>query len=530
MTLPIDRGGAWDAPVFLARSAGGAVVARGHSAWASAPPGRAAMPRAEWAWRDGVLSARVDPLGFFSLFVYEKEGEIALSPSLLHLVAEGCDATPDRRALAVFHRMGIFVGNDTPLAHVRVLPPGGALRWDGRGPAHVTGAGAIPREQAIGREAALEGMIAHFRAAVARALADCPGPFFVPLSGGRDSRHILLEVLHQGRRPEACVTFHHNGATFNPEARAARALCARLGLAHDVLGHARPRLADAFRALVMTGLCADEHAQMMPLHDYFLDRAGASFDGIAGDILTNPDDSAERYMGLARRGDYKAIAEDMIAGHGRVISQPGWGRGAGPIRSPGMDEEARDHVAAAIARYDAAPDPYQMFWMFHRTRREINFVPQAILSGADRVFCPYLDPDFAGFCLTLPYAVTRDRQLHNDVIARAWPEVADIPYQEGFSQGRRHRAPLAVRLRTARDALALAGQAGTGGSVAALRRAGRFLGPPDRLKRHPHDVMALHALCLDGLDAARARRLLALAAEFAARRPARLVSDRFEGA
>ncbi len=525
MTASPARTGANDAPFILARREGGELVVRGRASWASAPPGKAAMLRGQWAWQGGTLSASVDRYGFFSLFCYEKDGVVALSPSLLQLVAEGCDATPDRRALAVFHRLGMFVGDDTPLAHVRVLPPAGELRWDGSGPARITGGEAVPRERRIDRGGAVEGMIEHFRAAVSRALAECAGPFYVPLSGGRDSRHILLEVLHQGRRPAACVTFHHNGATPNREARAARALCRRLGVAHDILGFARPRIADTFRALAMTSLCADEHAQMMPLHDYFLARDGASFDGIAGDILTNPDDSADRYMRLARRGDYKAIAGDMIAGHGRVVSAPGWGRGAGPIRSPGMDEAARDHVAAAIARYDAAPDPYQAFWTFHRTRREIGFVPQAILGSAGRVFCPYLDPGFAEFCLSLPYAVTRDRQLHNDAIARAYPAVADIPYQEGFAETPARRAPLAMRMRNLRDAHAIAAALAPGRGV---RTALRFAAPPGRLKRPHADIYALHALCLDGLDAGRARRILALAERLKARRPTRLISDRLE--
>ena len=286
-------------------------------------------------------------------------------------------------------------------------------------------------------------------------------------------------------------------------------------------------LKDVVRALVMTSLCADEHAQMMPLNDYFLGRDAVSFDGIAGDILTNPDDSADWFMGLSQKGDWKGIAQGMIDGHGKVVSQAHWGRGAGPIYSPGLDEEVRDYVAPAIAQYADAPDPYQMFWMFHRTRREINFVPQAILGPARQVFCPYLDPEFVEFCISLPYGVTKDQQLHNDAIARAYPEVADIPYQEGFAEPRVRRNSRMRKLGGMRDA---------GQIVAALggeRRVQAFLGFvrfPDRLTRHHGDIYALHALSLAGLDAAKARRLLDLAARLRARRPGRLISDRYEGA
>lgn len=231
-------------------------------------------------------------------------------------------------------------------------------------------------------------------------------------------------------------------------------------------------------------------------------------------------------MQLARKGDYKAIAEDMMAGHGRVISTPRWGRGAGPIWSPGMDEAARDHVAAAIARYDAAPDPYQMFWTFHRTRREISFVPQGILGSAERVFCPYLDPEFAEFCLSLPFAVTRDRQLHDDAIARAYPAVADIPYLEGFAETPARRAPLATRITNLRDISAIAAALAPGQRV---RLAAQALARSGRLKRPHSEIYALHALCMNGLDAGRARQILALAAQLRARRPWGLISDRLDG-
>ncbi len=513
-------------PFFLARSSGENIRTAGVADWASdaGRGGEAAALRGAWSWRDGALTAQVDRYGFYSLYWYEKDGEIGVSPSLLKLVAEGCDPAPDDRGLATFYRLGIFIHNDTPLRHVKVLPPGGRLYWDGTGPARITGGERIPEAQTITRDAAVDGMIEHFRSAVARALEECDGPFFVPLSGGRDSRHILLEVMHQGRRPQACVTFHHNRDVLNREAMAARAVCERLGVPHVVLGHTRPRLADTFRALTMTGLCADEHSQMMPLHDFFLDNAGLSFDGIAGDILTNPDNDADRFMTLSLQGDWRGIATELMAGHGRVISKPDWGQGAGPIYSPGRDEEIRDYLAAAIEHYADAPDPYQMFWMFHRTRREINFVPQAILGSARHVFCPYLDPDFVEFCISLPYSVTKDQLLHDDAIARAYPHAADIPYQNDLPDPPVRRGSVGTKLGNVVDLLSILRALAP---KRPLRAAARFLGPARQLRRAQSDVYAMHALCLEGLDAAKARDLLRMGAKLTANRPAELVSDRF---
>ena len=515
------------APYIRLRAGPEGPVVEGLSRWQSTPaPGGAAigMMRGAWAW-DGVqLVAEVDGFGFYSLFVYEKQGEVMVSPSLLELVAQGADTTRDELALAVFHRVGIFINDETPLKHVRVLPPGGRLVWRA-GRMEITGGAEMPVSQRISRDDAVDGMISLFGQAVRRILTHCDGPIVLPLSGGRDSRHILLELLHQGRAPEACVTFHHNGYAFNSEAQAARALCQRAGIAHDVLGYARPRLADATRAMALTGLCADEHAQMMPLHDYFAQRDVIGFDGIAGDILTNPDDWADDFYKLAEKGDYRGIALGMIKGHGGVISRSEWGQGAGPVYSPGRDDEVLDHMGRAIAQYADAPDPYQMFWMFHRTRREINFVPQAILSPARQVFTPYLDPEFARFCLSLPYSVTKDQMLHDDAIARGFPEMSDIPYQEGFDQPAAGRCGIGHKWRNLQAAWQVSG---------ALRPERRLRSTLGWVKAHPQltrvhgAVYDLHQLCLDGLDATRARDIQRLAAEFAHMSPARLISDRLE--
>ncbi|MFX0540183.1 asparagine synthase-related protein [Roseovarius sp. S4756] len=511
-----------DAPVFWLEMKDGRPVASGPASWRSGPNLADNLGRlhAAWQWDGSRLKAEVDCHGFYSLFVYEKGGVIALSPSLLALVACGADATQDHRALAVFHRIGVFINDDTPLKYVRTLPPNGRLTWQD-GVLRISGDAPMPKVQSITREDALEGMTHLFRQSMARILSASDRPLTLPLSGGRDSRHILLEMLQQGHMPRACVTFHHNGAVMNGEALAARAVAARAGVAHVVLGHARPRLADALRCAVMTSLCVDEHVQMMPLYDYMLGTGDAAFDGIAGDILTNPDNDAEAFFRLAEKGDYTGIARGLTEGHARVISHPHWGRGAGPILSPGMDDEVHEYLGETIAKYVDAPDPYQMFWMYHRTRREINFVPQAILSTASPVFCPYLDPDFASFCLSLPYSVTRDQMLHDDVIARAYPAFADIPFAAGFAVPAPRGGGARHKLRSMVDVLHIT--AALGPRAMAERRA--FLRPPPRLKRAPDTALRLHTICLDGLDAPRARRLIEIAARLEMGRPQRLISD-----
>jgi hypothetical protein len=459
---------------------------------------------AQWDWDGTALRASVDRLGFFSLFVYVKGRDVAVSPSLLHLLAQGVDPELDPVAMAVFHRIGFFVDDDTPFRHIKVLPPGGQLVWQD-GVTTVTGGPPPPHEQTITRAQAVEAFIEMPRAIIRKFVAGWDGPMVLPLSGGRDSRHILLEMAHQGRKPDTCLTFHHGGYVLNAEVQAARAVAQRVGVRHTILGRPRMRLRDSLRAMLMTQLCADEHAQMMPMHDYLSGSPVAAIDGIGGDVLTNPDNNAADYMERARRGDYHGIARAMAEGHGRVISRQGHVGGAGAVHSAALDDAAIDRIATSIRRFEAAPDPYQAFWFWNRTRREISFVSTAVMGGAAMVACPYLDPEFVDFGLSLPWSVTQDQKLHDDAIHRAFPDFAGVPFAEGFRD-----QPLPAlrfdRVSNVMDSLRVANMVHTSGLLGSVRKV--LASSP--LKRGPSDVYRLHKEIVDTMDAAQARRLIGL--------------------
>jgi len=458
----------------------------------------------EWAWDGETLTAQVEPLGYFSLYVYTKGAQVAVSPSILQLLAHGADASVDEVAMAVFHRVGFFVGNDTPFEHIKVLPPNGRLIWR-NGHARIEGGEPVPKVQKISRENAVEAFIEVPRAAIRRFLHSWDGPIALPLSGGRDSRHILLEMAHQGRKPDTCMTFHHGGRALNNEVQAARAVADHVGVRHAILGTPRKRLRDSLRGLLMTQLCADEHAQMMPMHDYLTGSPAAAIDGIGGDILTNPDDWAAEFLERARRGDYEGIARGMAEGHGGVISRDGHSGGAGAVFSRDLEAAAITRIAEAVRAYDAAPDPYQAFWFYHRTRREISFVSTGVMGGAAMVFCPYLDPDFVELGLSLPWSVTCDQMLHDDAIFRAYPQAAHIPFASGFTS--QPMAKLrASRFTNALDTMTIAAMAGRGSALDGIRASLRAT----PLRRGPSDIYRLHRDYVSGMGQTEANRLIAL--------------------
>lgn len=102
-------------------------------------------------------------------------------------------------------------------------------------------------------------------------------------------------------------------------------------------------------------------------------------------------------------------------------------------------ELAAEAIAAEAERYYNAPNPVANFYFWNRTRREIALSPYAVQSEIPCVYAPYLDPDLYDFLSSLPAEETLDHNLHTDVIARAYPQYADVPYAGSITPN--YRAP-----------------------------------------------------------------------------------------
>jgi asparagine synthase (glutamine-hydrolysing) len=366
---------------------------------------------AGWSWTGRELIVEQDRYGFFPLFEWRSGSTRVLATDLFTLLKKGAPRVLDLDALSVFVRIGFFVGADTPFQSIRAVVPG-----------------PLPRRRLeIRRSEAVDGFIDLFRQSIRRRLPS--EPFVMPLSGGRDSRHILLELRDAGRPPAACVTVRHFPPRANDDEAIARDVCTALAIEHRTIAQPAGRASLERRKNLATHLCTDEHAQFVVLAEHLRAHPRETYDGIAGDVLSQSTYLRPDVHTLFARGDFRGVAAYVLDGYGITMSEPALARVLAPEFARELTRErALARLTAEIATHADAPNPIGSFFLSSRTRREIALAPYGLMRDLI-VYAPYLDRDLYDFLSALPADMVMDRTLHTDAIARGWPQLAALPYE-----------------------------------------------------------------------------------------------------
>ncbi len=377
---------------------------------------------AQWEWNGRELVVRHDPGGFRPIYYFTRPGEIAVAPSLVTLLRQGAPRELDDDALAAFFRLGFFLGDDTPFRAIRAVPANTDLRWTGEGikfdvaTPQVQAVSTMDRKTAIARYQELFSQAIHRRPST--------GASALPLSGGRDSRHILFELVSQGHRPALTVTI---ARTTDSDGAAAAAVARTLGVDHQLIPAPPPSLESEQRKNVQTDFCADEHTWFLAMRGALTAQNYTLYDGIGGDVLSaglflEPNSlalfRAEKFVELARRLIDEEQRSPFIA---RFLTAE--------VAQRFNEDRAVARLAVELEKHAAMPNPCGSFYFSNRTRREIALSPFAIF-GDLKVHAPYLDVDLVDFLSSLPAEMLLDHTFHDDTIAQAYPQWAHLSYSQ----------------------------------------------------------------------------------------------------
>lgn len=378
---------------------------------------------AGWSHDRGTVRVTIDRYGFFPLYYSATPTQFCISPSLVTLLEQGAPRDVDVDALTIFLRTGWFLGDETPFRAIRAVPPSVRFEWSA-GVLTVERAPRAVHETTVSRSQAIDHYIELFEAAVARRHVPADEPFMMPLSGGADSRHILLELVRQGRGPSAVVT----GAQRRhcPDVAVAGMLAGRLGIPHDVVDAPMDAgWSSELRKNVETSFCADEHVWYLPVADHLVAHTRYSYDGIGGDILSAAVDLRPHVVAGMRAGRVDEVLDDVLyETHREDVLQaaltPAFYRRI-PL------ERARERLAESLRPFLDAPNPWSCFHFHNWDRREITLNAHATLAPL-HVHTPFLDHALVDFLMSLPAEMLLGGRFHAETIHAAYPDFAGLPF------------------------------------------------------------------------------------------------------
>ncbi|MBK1672748.1 hypothetical protein CKO35_05425 [Ectothiorhodospira shaposhnikovii] len=388
----------------------------------------------DWHWDGETLAVRNDRYGIYPLFYACYGGEIRISPCILHVLQGDFPKTINEPGLAIFLRLGFFIREDTPFEHIQVLPPGSELRWQNgllslqRG----SRAAPLPATPANSFDEAVEAYAALFRKAIERR-APTGSDFTVPISGGRDSRHILFELLRQGHKPSLTVTVRSRPPSANEDIRIARILARELDLRHEEIDRPPSYFKANLKDIELTHFCGSGHTWLLPVSAYLKGRTHTLYDGLAGSVISGGFQVNQAKLDLVRSGNTRDLATYLLR-ENRI--EPFLTATLSPIMAKRMDEGlAIEQLAEELETHMDAHHPLVSYIFWNRTRRCISLIPFSILGHVEQVFCPYLDHDVFNFLMNLDAEHSLGNALHDETIRRTYPEYAHLPFED-------HEAPL----------------------------------------------------------------------------------------
>ena len=402
--------------------------------YACSRDGQAGGVFASWDWDGRRLQARTCLTGFLPLFYYMDSSQVVLSTRVADIFA--ASGHPPRlcpAALGLLLRLGFLVGDYTPFEGVKVLGPDGTLEWTPGALPVVRSSCLEPQAPADPGDAGLRARYAElFRESMAAIAAILSDAFAVPLSGGRDSRHIALELHRMGRPPLFALTARHLAPRNNEDARIAAMLCEAMGWKHVLVDQP---LSGAFARECehagATDYLSFEHAWTLPLRDALV-RSDATevFDGVGGDVLSAGLFQDEAQLALYRDGRMAELAYSLLAKWSILGGEDGLAASLGEdlaaARDPGP---ALALLESELARHAGQPNPLKSFYFWNRSRRGTGLLPFKVL-GSRVAYAPYLHPPLLRFLLALDPAATRDRTLHTDTIRLAGAQIGTLPYED----------------------------------------------------------------------------------------------------
>lgn len=352
-------------------------------------------PFLEWGWDGSRLRARTDRYALHPVFYWAQGNQIIIGDSMLEVLHQSKDVQLNHAALAVFLRFNSFLAEDTPFLNIHCLPPGGVLSWT-NGLIEISRLRILPAGETQKASSIIDSYIDLFRASMKARIYD--HEYVMPLSGGRDSRHILLEAVALGRSPAYTVTMSNGAGNDSNDIEIAGEIANALSLEHRVLQFNGSFYESERIKNRRTNFASEKHAWLLPLADHLGGEGVAIFDGLGGDVLTGRILLTAELLAAFRAHDGLAAGNQMLGSEGKPTTEEFLHR---DIVDKCSRQVALERMMAEIELYFDLPDPVSAFVFFSRTRRAIAACPLALYPKDVDTRFPYLDKELFALLMSV---------------------------------------------------------------------------------------------------------------------------------
>ena len=368
--------------------------------------------------RDGSVDLSTDGLAFLPCFWAEHRGRIQLSTHLASMVSLGIPEEADTAAVLQYLVMFHPLQERTLLHHVRLLPPGGHLRWRPAAAALLVARPLfMPSDLAMTDEQA----VATYRQLWPTVIRDIfdrneGSRTVLGLSGGLDSRAIATASAELGV-PPLCYTYGDGSR----EAMTAAQVTRRLGLPHLTIPITDDRLLP--RGDAIAARLDGAHGPVEMYESWFDDLLRSFADVAVSGLAGGPLWGDEKTVGLTDPG---VILDHMV---GRCASEMA---AVVPFLRTIDAEDAgaslRSAISDSMSQWDfSARGDTAVYWrLANRQQRWEYMLVSAQRRAGLRVEAPFLDSRFLHFAARLSPRQRLNGSLYLRVHREVFGRTADI--------------------------------------------------------------------------------------------------------
>ena len=402
-----------------------------------------------WLWNEHTLVIESDLHGYLPLYVHHTSDRILVSDSPLPILSRLQRRELDPIALGFFCRAGFLIGNRTLFQDIQRVPASVRMTWT---------AGALQTEYLSWEKTeppksvkeAIDGWSDRFRVAMKRRVP-AGDQFDLPLSGGRDSRMMLLELHRLGHSPRRVLSLGSFDSGPSSDSNIASHLAHSLGITFQgVYEHDVEWLAAEHERHLACGFEALEHVWLMPLWNELLQGGAFWYDGLGVGSLTRNSASSPEMTKRVRDGRFSEWAKGLYAL--TAATTPRWldsilERYPFPIAD---DQTVLLDLQTEFSRHLNEPNPITSFTFENWGRRSIALNPLAICRSQSRVELPFMDRDLVSWARSIPVEMMHQNDIQTDACHRLYPEFSSIPFDDG-SPPKEIKASLWLRYRRRRQ-------------------------------------------------------------------------------